>query len=576
MEQWLEKRLTPYKQEQPRWRDLAVALQEYWDLYNTPHLERLENLRSVFTAHDEDIETLMREAGIQFEVALPVMQDNRSLAYAWRSYEVHRKDRKHVIEGILSRDYSNLFVRWMPLFAPKDLEYGHRFLSPMEFELYNYTMDDMYQTYRGILVTNLTHLYQHGSDKYDFGAAAQRKMDILRPAHITYEGALYFQVFKAEFPIIIENAATHELITMPLPWCNPRQFDRVPADERILDGGCFSYPHGTINTIRYVSEPMDIWPFDKPWSLDAGSYADGFYWSLYGHEKDKRRRFGGLGSRSDSFFINPDKIEAVLANKSAKERLSGNIFSLIRRFDDLPADLGALDLGGLGADIKSDKVSRLDAWPFDKAWSLDAGSHSPDGYLSLFGLESSKRGRHGCLASIRKTALGNRFKPAKAKAAQAKSRLTGKDFLPTRFDTERSDSACTDYKPLGVIGHARLAGSSFWDMDGWSLDLGLAGKEGLKLKRNGVLGKKKCLFGDNLQIQDHQNGTLSSSSDKMASIRGARNFEAPVAASVKSTRRKSGAAKVGARPLPACPSLDDVPADFAPLDINYQPESYLS
>lgn len=585
MEEWLEQRLTPYKQKEPRWRDLAKALQEYWDLYNTPYLERLDNLRSVFSAHDEDIETLMREAGIQFEVALPIMQGNRSLAYAWRSYEVHRKDRQHVIEGILSRDYSNLFVRWIPLYAPKDLEYGHRFLSPMEFELYNYTMDDMYQTYRGILVTNLTHLHQNGSDKYDFGAAAKRKMDILRPAHITYEGALYFQVFKAEFPITIRNSATHEFLTMPLPWIAKRRFDESRADDFRLDDRLIFIPHGTINTIRYISEPVEIWPFSKLWSLDSGSHADGFYWALHGAEGKQRGRFGSLGDGSTSFFLHDDKIESFLANKSAKERLSGNIFSLIRRFDDYAADAGAADLGGLGSESSETKVSRLDAWPFDKAWSLDAGSVIDGEYLALAGIEGTKRGRHGTLGSksspVSILASGN----LKAGAvATSSANLTGKAFIPTQFDLEKSDSVVADYKPLSSGGRDASTGGSFWSMPLWGLDLatcekgrllGLAGKEGAELSRSGSISTERHSFLNKVLSHRYQVSPALSSNDKMAprskTISGSYTGD-----SSKLTRSESASARVRRRALPIYPSLDDVPADFSPLDMNYQPqESYL-
>jgi len=298
---WLLERLTPYKQSQPRWADLARALETYWDTYNAPALDRIEAMRSVFSADEEDIRALLDEAGIKFEVAVPLVRENRAFAYAWRAYEVHRKDRQATLEQILARDYSGTFVRWMPLYAPRNLPYGDMFLAEPEVTAMGMTRADVHDTYRGKVAANLTGLTASGIRKEAFRSAVRRKVETLRPAHIVYDGEMFFQVFRAEIDPFqsgstTRKSASHTHLMLAL---SPYRFDDLAADVAILD-------HQPLGTLRHKDgrrHHVEAWPAGQPWSLDAGSTVDGDYLPLPGIEGDSRSRVGSLGKGASQSFL---------------------------------------------------------------------------------------------------------------------------------------------------------------------------------------------------------------------------------------------------------------------------------
>lgn len=315
---WLVDRLTPYKQSQPRWHDLAVALETYWDTYQTPAVERIEQMRSVFTANNEDLEMLLREAGVQFEVAIPVVRDNLAFAYSWRAYEIHRKDRQETIEQILKRDYSGVFVRWEPLFAPKHLPYGEMFLAESELASYGLTLDDVHRTYRGKVMANLTGLNAIGVRKDEFRASVGRKIEVLRPAHIVYDGEMFFQVFRAEVePFNAVNGASlsrsHSHLLLAL---SPYRYDEVGADEQCLD----HQPLGSSHQ-GGLAHRTDFWP-SQPWRLDL---------ELPGVEGDTAERAGLLKAESRTIYPLGDfTLETTFktGNKLLSDTIGNSLYTL--------------------------------------------------------------------------------------------------------------------------------------------------------------------------------------------------------------------------------------------------------
>lgn len=307
---WLVDRLTPYKQSEERWRDLARALEEYWDTYSAPALERIEQMRSVFTAHDEDIEMMLSEAGIRFEVAVPLVRNHLAFAYTWRAYEIHRKDRQGTLEQILARDYAGAVVRWMPLFAPRDAPYGTSFLSSLELEWTGVSRSDVHHTYRGKVLANLTGLTARGIRKDGFRAAVRRKIDALRPAHIVYDGEMFFQVFLAEMGAVLATNAvsssrshTHLLLAL-----SPYRFDELPADTQRLD----HQPFGSLRHESARSHALQAWDMEKPWRLDMGSLDGGEYLPLGGIEGDELSRCGSLGAhRETASFLGRVTLQAT-------------------------------------------------------------------------------------------------------------------------------------------------------------------------------------------------------------------------------------------------------------------------
>lgn len=394
---WLVDRLTPYKQAQPRWHDLALALEAYWDTYQTPAVERIEQMRSVFTANNEDVEMLLREAGVQFEVAIPVVRDNLAFAYSWRAYEIHRKDRHETIEQILRRDYSGTYVRWESLYAPKSQPYGHAFLTEGELETHGLTLDDVHRTYRGKVIANLTGLNAQGVRKEEFRASVSRKIEVLRPAHIVYDGEMFFQVFRAEFePIVAVNAArrskshTHLFLSL-----DPSRYDEVPADAKCLD----YQPIGTLRSLAGATHHVEVWPAGLPWRLDMGSTIDGHYWPLPGVEGSRTKRTGTLGS------------------KTGKASPMGTFTSRVIFKTDDALLMGAVShrevVLSASAEAQASNAKRaahsVEAWPTGLPWRLDMGSMTDGHYQALPGVEGDQTKRVGTLSGKagKSSLLGN-------------------------------------------------------------------------------------------------------------------------------------------------------------------------
>lgn len=126
MEGWLSKRLTPAKQQEPRWLDLAAILERLWAEFYDPEISRLEHLRSFYQANEADLCAKIREMGDYFSFDLPPDKD-KPIAVAWRRLELEYKDMELLLQSVFKRHYGELPVAWLPLFAPIDEIYGSAF-----------------------------------------------------------------------------------------------------------------------------------------------------------------------------------------------------------------------------------------------------------------------------------------------------------------------------------------------------------------------------------------------------------------------------------------------------------------
>ncbi|MDX5979548.1 hypothetical protein [Vreelandella alkaliphila] len=386
---WLVDRLTPYKREQPRWHDLAVALETYWDTYNTPALERIEQMRSVFTAHNEDVEALLREAGVQFEVGLPIIDGNRAFAYAWRSYEIHRKDNAAVLGQVLSRDFSGLDVRWEPLLAPKNKPYGHgEFLTLHDIELMGLDRHDYFRTYRGVVMANLPGIHSVGYDTEAFSAAVKRKVDVLRPAHVVHDGEYFFSVFRSliELPVHLYRHAENVQPT----WfeLGARYLDNDAQDGEHLDQS----PLESMRDTNALSKRLLSWEMPA-WGLDAGKIIDGSYWGLIGIEGDKRQAFGVLGHHHQpithigSTLASQGLQEAIKQVAPAYWTLGRYPFDVLRADDHLTDVWGGSPFPGWTQQSRNGQ-SLAKFWSMPP-WGLDLGLSIEGEHWGLEGVEGA-------------------------------------------------------------------------------------------------------------------------------------------------------------------------------------------
>jgi hypothetical protein len=232
MEDWLKKRLSPYKVKDARWTGLAVALQEFWEDNFDPEYARLLDMRSVYTASPEDLAHRLRELGDYFTPDYPTEFD-QPLTVAWRESELQRKGTEFILISTFRRNFSGMDVRWMPLWADKSGEYGSGFLSA---DLVPSGDTAHFLTSRGKVLADLSHLYADGRwSKTEFAALVLSLVRKLKPLHIVYDGMIFVlhATAGAEISALAEGLeSTH---AWSIDFYRQDYFDEVAADVRALD-----------------------------------------------------------------------------------------------------------------------------------------------------------------------------------------------------------------------------------------------------------------------------------------------------------------------------------------------------
>jgi hypothetical protein len=230
MRDWLLKRLSPARRKDERWTQLAITLQSFWESTFYPELKRLEDMRSIYTAHPQDLKQKMRELGDYFAPDMPT-QNDQPLAVAWRKAEILRKDKEYLFESLFQRNFAGLDVRWIPLWADNRKPYGTAFapaddLASWEKELFYFL------TSRGKLKANLTHIHRSGRTKEEFLAIAEKLVRRFKPTHIVYDGIIFYINVDLEVsPFIVSPAfisKTYQQID--ITFSHSRLLDAHPAD----------------------------------------------------------------------------------------------------------------------------------------------------------------------------------------------------------------------------------------------------------------------------------------------------------------------------------------------------------
>lgn len=237
MKDWLKKRLTPRKRLEDRWTSLAECIQALWEEYFDPSLQRLENLRSYFRAHDDDLAKKLREMGDYFAADMPRTKD-KPIAVAWRKLELEYKDLELILSSVFRRHYADLPVTWFPLFAPVDEVYGSQFLAskgPWP-ERKNIPPEGWFLTSRGRLGTDFGHLLSIGLNKEEYMKKAFPLLLRTKPLHIVLDGFLWYIRFDTPFEYSGNCLWERENYGYELQFSVlGSRFDFTPADAAILD-----------------------------------------------------------------------------------------------------------------------------------------------------------------------------------------------------------------------------------------------------------------------------------------------------------------------------------------------------
>ena len=199
-ERLAKKASPPEKDFEDRWTSLAECIQALWEEYFDPSLQRLENLRSYFRAHDDDLAKKLREMGDYFAADMPRTKD-KPIAVAWRKLELEYKRTLSLFCPPFSRrHYADLPVTWFPLFAPVDEAYGSPVscLRKARGRKEKHSPKDGFDL-AGRLSTDFGHLLSIGLNKEEYMKKALPLLLRTKPLHIVLGGFLWYIRFDTPF-----------------------------------------------------------------------------------------------------------------------------------------------------------------------------------------------------------------------------------------------------------------------------------------------------------------------------------------------------------------------------------------
>lgn len=231
---WLKKRLSPVKIKTDRWAQLAEAIQEFWEDSFDPELEKVANLRSIYTAGEDGQKRIVSELGRYYEYDLP--DKNIPISVALRKLELLQKDTKVPLVASLKR--LGIDSEWMPMYARRGEAYGTAFYMDHEIDPAWTTntilhldgswhvsesspeklLDGVLLTSRGKLLINLASL--SNTSLIDTARDRVRK---IKPLHIVFDGFYYQLWFDLDvYTRIDASLYLTKTIEQQYPWCNSR------------------------------------------------------------------------------------------------------------------------------------------------------------------------------------------------------------------------------------------------------------------------------------------------------------------------------------------------------------------
>ena len=274
---WLSRQLTKAKQNSPVWTEFADAVQLIFDEQVRPVYDRIAGMSSYFTMHPDDLSRRIDEMGKFFYFSDAVEQADLPLAVMQKLDEVHFKRTDLPIQNAISREFKGISVRWMPLYAPKQItpigskDYTKKDVNGLivnslrtidDINNNNESLDDYFLTSRGVIEVSSGALSEAGFTTAQFSAMVARVVKPLIPLDIVYDGEriiihydilepkewLYFteQTILTEFAPMVEpiplSSTGSQLFESflanniyPAPENPIDRFDRLRLDARPLD-----------------------------------------------------------------------------------------------------------------------------------------------------------------------------------------------------------------------------------------------------------------------------------------------------------------------------------------------------
>lgn len=203
MSSWLSRQLTRSKQNSPIWTEFADAVQRIFDDQVRPIYDQIAGMNSYFTMHPDDLERRISEMGKFFYFSDAVEQEDLPLAVMQKLDEVHFKRTDLPIQNAISREFSGISVRWMPLYAPKKItpagshdytkkEVGGLIVNALrtidDINDNHENIDDYFLTSRGVIEVGSSALNESGYTTAQFSSMVARVVKPLIPLDIVYDG----------------------------------------------------------------------------------------------------------------------------------------------------------------------------------------------------------------------------------------------------------------------------------------------------------------------------------------------------------------------------------------------------
>lgn len=252
MEDWLKRRLSPVKDKTDRWTELSSSLQTYWEENFDPYHNDLLNLRSVYTMSRPDLAMKMRELGDFFLPDWPTEYD-QALSVAWREGEILRKSTEYILTSTFRRNFRNLTVSWVQLYALKSNDYGSRFVTENAVLGGGGEISDYFLTSRGKISLDMGDMYKTSWTKDTFVPVAEKLVRKIKPLHIVYDG-IYFEwnVFcdATGFSVGFKKNVTNK-INININFI--KRYDIIRADEAITDDNGNSTDVKIFNSLNIVT-----------------------------------------------------------------------------------------------------------------------------------------------------------------------------------------------------------------------------------------------------------------------------------------------------------------------------------
>ncbi|MBU2648763.1 hypothetical protein KKI24_28910 [bacterium] len=207
----LKDRLPPAILNSVRQKELFEAIDEYWESRVTPPLQRLRDLRSVFTASEEDLSLMLEELTAYFDYASDDLA--KELSIFWKKNEINNKNNEWALEALLQRiKISTKEIKFDRLYCPKDTDtipYGTVFYSKDKLDAMGVNLSDYFLSSHMFLSINYGEVISSNWDEVEIKTVIERYFEEnVRPTHIVFEGLnfiLYCESMITGMSMAIQN-----------------------------------------------------------------------------------------------------------------------------------------------------------------------------------------------------------------------------------------------------------------------------------------------------------------------------------------------------------------------------------